>query len=88
MAARGSANWEAGWVGGAERRGKLGKDLPSRFCRRVPPLPAGRISLLKGEGERSAEQRSQRNGAGLQAAHSEVIITPPPSIPALLCAQG
>lgn len=45
-------------MGGAERRGKLGKDLPSRFGRRAPPPPAGRGQPLKWRrGQRPAEQR-------------------------------
>lgn len=78
-------------MGGAERRGKLSKDLPSRFCKRAPPSPVGRSQLLKwgrGRGQRPAEQSSEHSPATWQAAHSGVTIALPPSVPTLPRAQG
>lgn len=58
---REGANWEAGGrrVGGAERRGKLGKDLPSRLCKGAPAAAANRSGSASSRGKGAEASRTE-----------------------------
>lgn len=64
-------------MGGAGRRGQLGKDLPSRFCRGAGPPPAGRGQQPLKEGRGSSRGQQGRDpSAAVQACGSRTARSP------------